>query len=135
MKSFGNALGFPNSTSFNVAKRWGVKRVANKISLSSVRAMINKIEEKASSEAGVDFRNKFIPAHKLTDQMLFGAKLNRMLGYKGMAVRVPIKPKYVTISGSGPRGYRLVFDIADVKAFQKSRELKLPIINTDNGRV
>ncbi|MBN1472571.1 MAG: hypothetical protein JW925_12380 [Syntrophaceae bacterium] len=122
IKSFADALGLPYSTAFNVISRFGIKKTANMVALSSIKTLIATIEQKSSREAGVDLRNRFVPAHLITDQMLFAGEVNRRLGYKGGAVRIPVKPRFITISGSGPKGYRLLYDITDLKAYKENRE-------------
>jgi hypothetical protein len=122
IKSFAEALGLPYSTAFNVINRFGIKKTANKVALSSIKTLIGTIEQKASQDACVDLRKTFVPAHLLSDRMLFAGEVNKRLGFKGAAVRVPVKPRFITISGSGPKGFRLMYDAAEVNEYIQNRK-------------
>jgi hypothetical protein len=75
--------------------------------------MIANIEQKATTDTGINFIGKYIPITAKSDDMLFPAELNRVLGKKGYAVRDKIKAKWITIFGSANIGYRLLYDVRD----------------------
>ena len=118
IKAFSIGLGIPYSTVQNVLRRWDIEPIGNKIPLKAIPQMIQHIEQKASTDHGINFSGCFIPAHQKDDNFLLGAEVNQILGLKGHCVRVKIPPRKITILGSSPRGYRLLFDREDVIKFK-----------------
>ena len=116
MKGFANIMGLPYTTAFNVAKRWG--KASNGISLESLTELVQRLEQHASTVTGINFSGRFVPMHSRADRMLFPTDVNRLLGYKGSSVRVPIRPKWITIAGPANRGYRFLFDKEDIENYK-----------------
>lgn len=119
LKSAAMAMGVPYTTIFNVLKRWKIEVVERKVSTKALSYIIQKIEKKATAETGLDFSGRFIPAYQKTENLLFPEEVNKILGLKGNVVRVGILAKWVTIAGSSPRGYRLLFDRNNVLDYKK----------------
>lgn len=131
VKSISRIFGLPYSSTFNVLRRWHTTYTAgSKISLSALKVMIGRIEQKATTDTGIDFSGKFVPITAKSDEMLFPAELNRVLGKKGHAVRDHINPRWITISGPANRGYRLLFDKKDICS-QKNRALVETILSRE----
>jgi hypothetical protein len=116
IKSMSIGMGLPYTTMFNVLRRWEIEPIGNKVPLQTIPLMIRRIEAKASEDTGINFSGCFIPAHQKGDNFLFATEVNQILGLKGNTVRVNIPPRKITIHGSSPRGYRLLFDQNEVLA-------------------
>ena len=114
-KQVGKLLGVSYSTVFNILKRWGVDSNSTRISSNDIKKLITQIEKKASLDMRLDFKDKFIPAHTRTADMLLGVELNRLLGKKGFSMREKIRPQWITLLGSSNRGYRFLYDKKDLK--------------------
>jgi hypothetical protein len=119
VKDISNILGLPYTSTFNTLRRWHTDSTGNKISSTALKEMIAKIEQRATADTGIDFSGKFVPINARADDMLFPAELNRVLGRKGNAVRIDIKPRWITVCGPANRGYRYLYDKNDILSFIK----------------
>ena len=64
IKSVSIGLGIPYTTTLNVLRRWKIETIGKKIHLKAIPVMIQRIEQKASADLGIDFSGSFIPAHQ-----------------------------------------------------------------------
>lgn len=121
IRSFAQALGLPYTTAIVLARRWKAEMVGNKISGESLGRIVRQVEEKATGETGIDFCGKFVPVFAKTEEMLFSAEACRILRLKGTKVRANIMPRWITISGSSTRGYRLLYEKKELEAYLEKK--------------